>query len=282
MNNRQNRRVAVVTGVAAVATSVGSTMLGFSGPALAAGTAPACDATQSDTAFAATLAASNSATVKAYTKGKAFTSLHANSTKAKAAYGKAKGKAKAAAKKKWQAAVAKENAALAAFKKANAYTSFSGSITPPRIAANQRQGLWDWGTYTTRIIIKGSKLSDVCTFVDQTNDGNDLGTAATAEDKQTSLDLYQGSTKPITLDIPGQLPVMWYAAVAAPAKTVAGIEANVQQCVTQNYTVTTAPCIKGGLTDPVTHATGASYTVGGFTGSLHAALTAAQTAGKLG
>jgi hypothetical protein len=262
-------------------------MLGFAAPALAA-TAPACDATKTDAAVRATLNGTNAAALKGYLKSKPYLSLHANTLKTKTAWTKAKGKAKTAALKKYKAALAKENAAIAAFKKANNYATFSGKATPARIAttvADTHPGLWDWGTYTTRVLVKGGVVVNVCTNVDQTNDGNDGNppVVASAQDKLDSQSLYQGIDKPFaTNDIPGNLPVMWYATLVKPAKTQAAIEANVNKCIHAGYTVLSVACPKGGLNNDVTNLTGATYTVQGYTTTLHAALTAAKAAKTIG
>jgi hypothetical protein len=284
---RRNRSVAVAAGVGAVVSSVGTTMLGFAAPALAV-TAPACDATKTDAAVRASLNTTNAAALKAYLKSKPYLALHTNTLKTKAAWVKAKGKAKVAALKKYKAAQVKEAAAIAAFKKANNYSTFSGTATPARIATtvpDTHPGLWDWGTYTTRVLVKGGVVVNVCTNVDQTNDGNDANppVMATAQDKLDSQNLYQGIDKPFaTNDIPGNLPVMWYATLVKPAKTQAAIEANVNTCIHAGYTVLSAACPKGGLNNDVTNLTGATYTVQGYTTTLHAALTAAKAAKSIG
>jgi hypothetical protein len=284
---RRNRSLAVAAGVGAVVSSVGTTMLGFAAPALAA-TAPACDATKSDAAVRATLNTTNAAALKAYLKSKPYLALHANTLKTKTAWVKAKGKAKTAALKKYKAAQVKEAAAIAAFKKANNYTTYSGTATPPPIATtvpDTHPGLWNWGTYTTRILVKGGAVVNVCTNVDQTADGNDAmpQQVATAQDKLDSQNLYQGINAPFaTSDVPGTLPVMWYATLVKPAKTRAAIEANVNGCIHQDFTVNSTACPKGGLNNNVTNLTGATYTVEGYTTTLHAALTAAKSAKSIG
>jgi hypothetical protein len=283
---RRNRSLAVAAGVGAVVSSVGTTMLGFAAPAIAVA-APACDATKTDAAVRATLNSTNAAALKAYLKSKPYLALHTNTLKTKAAWVKAKGKAKAAALKKYKAAQVKEAAAIAAFKKANNYSTFSATATPARIVTSvpdTHPGLWDWGTYTTRILVKGGAVVNVCTNVDQTNDGNDANppVMATAQDKLDSQNLYQGINSPMTADIPGTLPVMWFATLVKPAKTAAGIEANVNGCVHQNFDVISVACPKGGLNNSMTNLTGATYTVEGYTTTLHASLVAAKAAKVIG
>ena len=63
--------------------------------------------------------------------------------------------------------------------------------------------------------------------------------------------------------------------------TATAVTQNVQTCITHDYNTTTAPCIKGGLADPQTHLTGATYTVETFKLSLADALTKATTANAL-
>lgn len=288
MNIRRNRGVAVASGLGAVVSSAGITVLGFSAPAIAAA-APACDASQTDAAVTATLKSLNGAALKTYMKSKAYVTLHTNTTKAKLAWTKAKGaKAKAAAKKKWTTAAAREAAALAAFKKVNTYAAYSGVNTPNPITTTSADhpGTYDWGTYTTRIITKAGMVQAVCTFVDQTNDGRvdvQPPVPASAADKATSQSTYQGVDKPFaTSDIPGTLPVLWAATLYGVPKTQAGIDANVNTCIHQDFTVTTAPCTKGGLNDPMTGLTGATYTVQGYSASLHSALVAAKAAKSIG
>jgi hypothetical protein len=261
-------------------------MLGFAAPALAA-TAPACDATKTDAAVRASLNTTNAAALKAYLKSKPYLALHTNTLKTKAAWVKAKGKAKAAALKKYKAAQVKEAAAIAAFKKANNYSTFSGTYTPPMIATADQvtyPGNWNWGTYTTRVLIKGGVLQKVCVNVDQTNDGNDGNppVVATAQNKLDSQNLYQGINSPMSADVPGNLPIMMFATTVKPAKTRAAIEANVNSCIHAGYTAISVACPKGGLNNSVTNLTGATYTVQGYTTTLHAALTAAKAAKSIG
>lgn len=286
MTIRRNRSLAVAAGVGAVVSSVGTTMLGFAGPALAT-TAPACDATKTDAAVRATLNTTNAAAYKGYLKSKPYLALHANTLKTKTAWVKAKGKAKAPALKKYKAAQLKEAAAMLAFKKANTYTTYSATATPPPIATtvpDTHPGLWDWGTYTTRLLIKGGVLVNVCTNVDQTNDGNDATPRqmASTQDKLDSQNLYQQINSPMTADPAGNLPIMLYAATVKPAKTQAAIEANVNTCIHAGYTVFSAACPKGGLNNSATNLTGATYTVEGYTTTLHAALMSAKAAKSIG
>ena len=75
MNIRRNRGVAVATGIGAVVSSAGVSMLGFSAPAIAAA-APVCDASLSNATVNATLKATNAASLKAYLKSKPYVTLH--------------------------------------------------------------------------------------------------------------------------------------------------------------------------------------------------------------
>ena len=75
--------------------------------------------------------------------------------------------------------------------------------------------------------------------------------------------------------------MVFHAATYGSPATAAKVTQNVQTCVMQDYNTTTAPCIKGGLADPQTHLTGATYTVETFKLSLADALTKATTAKAL-
>lgn len=275
MKNR--KKITVVTGIATTLTTLSASTAGLMSPANAA-TAPACDATLSDAAVTATLDASNAALLANYKKTPAFKKLVAATAAKSAALKKAKtAKAKTAAKKAVAAAKAKETAGITAFRKASFVYSTSGQNTPAGVAALDRLGVWNWGTYTTRAIFQGGKMINVCTMVDESAAGNDLGTAATEEDIATSASLYQGMAAGMDQDIPGAIPLLQYAALATPAVSQTAIVNNVQQCIVQDYLTTTAPCIKGGLALEVGGLTGATYTVNGFKGSLQAALTSAKT-----
>lgn len=254
-------------------------------PATAAAkpTVPACDATASDAVFATRITTYNNAVLATYTTSPAAVKLTKDvAAKTKLWKAAKNAKAKAAAKKALDASKKKQATALAAFKKTAFYYSYAGSVTPEGIAAPNRDGLWNWGTYTTRIVVNKKALTAVCTLVDESAAGNNLGATATEEDKQTSLDLYQMPTVGMDQEFPGTLPIMWYATLAKPASDAATISGNVDQCIVQLSTVTTAPCIKGGLAfADMGGLTGATYTVGGYSGSLQAALSAAVAAGQL-
>jgi hypothetical protein len=283
MKLSNNRTTAIMTGSGALVSMVGATLVGFAPAASAATLAnPTCNASKSVTAVNAELGAWNAKTLATYKASKPYKALHATTLLKAKAYAKAKGKAKVAAKKAYLAALAKENLAVAAFRKANSYTSYTGTNKPAAVSASARAGLWNWGTYTTRVLVKNGSVLQVCTYVDESAAANDLGTLATAEDKATSADLYQGASKGMDQAIPGQLPTLWYATLVKPAHTQVAIEANVTTCATQSYDVTTTACPKGGLSDPTTHLTGATYTVAGYKGSLHAALVSAKASKTIG
>lgn len=274
---KNKKSLTVVTGVATTLTTLSASAAGFATPANAAVSVPSCDATLSDSAVTASLRTSNAALLASYKKSAPFKKLVAATAAKNVALKKAKtAKAKAAAKKAVAVAKGKETAGINAFMKANFVYSTSGQNTPTAVAATDRAGVWSWGTYTTRAMFKGGVLVNVCTHVDETNAGNDLGTAATEEDIATSASLYQGMTVGMDQDIPGVIPVLQYAALAKPGVSKTAIINNVTQCITQDYLTTTAPCIKGGLAMEVGGLTGASYTVNGFRDSLQAALTSAK------
>ena len=274
---KNKKPLTVVTGVATTLTTLTASTAGLISPAQAAAALPACDATLSDSAVTATLNASNAALLANYKKSVPFKKLVAATAAKAAVLKKAKtAKAKAAAAKAVAAAKAKETAGITAFRKANFVYSTSGSNTPAAIAATDRPGVWSWGTYTTRAVFRGGQLVNVCTSVDESAAGNDLGTAATADDIATSASLYQGMASGMDQDIPGAIPVLQYAALAKPAVSQTAIINNVSQCITQDYMTTSAPCIKGGLALTVGGLTGATYTVSGFKDSLQAALTSAK------
>lgn len=275
MNNR--KKITVVTGLATTLTTLTASTAGLVSPANAA-TLPVCDATLTDAAVTASLNASNASLLANYKKSAPFKKLVAATASKNAALKKAKtAKAKAAAKKALAAAKAKETAGMTAFRKANFVYSTSGQHTPAGVSANERPGVWTWGTYTTRGIFRGGKLVNVCTFVDESAAGNDQGAVVTEEDIATSASLYQGMAAGMDQDIPGAIPLLQYAALAAPAVSQTSILNNVSQCIVQDYMTTTAPCIKGGLALEVGGLTGATYTVNGFKGSLQAALTSAKS-----
>lgn len=280
MSTTTRRAVTVATGLTTLASGVGAGLVGLAVPASAA-TAPTLNQT---TCAVPNVATYNAAVVAAYKKSKGFVKLHAATVAARKKLAAAR---TPAAKALWRKTVAKslakENAALAAFTRLNTYAVFTGSATPAPVAIDtpEHPGSWSWGTYTTRVLTKGGKVVKACSSVDESAAGN--GTvAATEQDKATSRDLYQGIDKPMTLDIPGTLPVLWYAAAAAPSTSAASVMAHVQKCVADEYTVVSAVCPKGGLAQSVGGLTGATYTVNGFEQSLQKALTSAKAAKKLG
>jgi len=274
----KNKKAAiVVTGVATTLTTLTASTAGFATPANAAAAVPACDATLTDAAVTSGLRTSNAALLATYKKSVPFKKLVAATAAKTAVLKKAKtAKAKAAAQKAVALAKGKETAGINAFMKANFVYSTSGNFTPTAVPAQDRAGVWSWGTYTTRAMFQGGKLVAVCTHVDESAAGNDLGTPATEEDIATSASLYQGMAMGMDQDIPGVIPVLQYAALAKPAVSKTAIINNVSQCITQDYLTTTTPCIKGGLALEVGGLTGASYTVSGFRDSLQAALTSAK------
>jgi hypothetical protein len=75
---------------------------------------------------------------------------------------------------------------------------------------------------------------------------------------------------------------MLYATTVKPAKTQAAIEANVNTCIHAGYTTTSVACPKGGLNNPMTNLTGATYTVEGYTTTLHSALMSAKAVKAIG
>ena len=271
--------VTAVTGVGTLATSFATNLLS-GGPALAAST-PACNASATSAQSAAKVASANAGLSAAFlaSSGKA---LHADTVKKQAAYAKAKGAAKVAALKALNAAKAKEATALATYKKLNTYSIFTSSPqVGTRVTSNDTHpGLWQWGTYTTQVVIKGGKLVAVCTSVDETNANNDASPAviATEDDAKTSKDLYQQIGVWDGADIPGYLEVLFHAAVYSPAISAAKISQNVQTCISNDWNTLTAPCIKGGLSDPTSKLTGATYTVETFKKSLANVLSKAKTA----
>lgn len=274
---KNNKPLTVVTGIATTLTTLTASTAGLASPAQGATALPTCDAALSDSAVNATLDASNAALLAGYKKSVPFKKLVAATAAKTAVLKKAKtAKAKSVAAKAVAAAKAKETAGITAFRKANFVYSTSGQNTPAAIAATDREGLWSWGTYTTRAIFKGGALVSVCTHVDESAAGNNLGAVATAEDIATSASLYQGMAAGMDQDIPGAIPVLQYAALAKPAVSQTAIINNVSQCITQDYMTTTSPCIKGGLALTVGGLTGATYTVSGFKDSLQAALTSAK------
>ena len=276
----QNQKVVtMVTGAGTLATSFATNLL-VGGSAIAA-TTPSCDATATSAQSNAKVANANAGLSAAFlaSSGKA---LHADTVKKQAAYAKAKGAAKVAALKALNAAKAKEATALATYKKLNTYSIFTSSPqVGTRVTSNDTHpGLWQWGTYTTQVVIKGGKLVAVCTSVDETNANNDASPAviATEDDAKTSKDLYQQIGVWDGADIPGYLEVLFHAAIYSPATSSAMILHNVRTCITNNYSTMTAPCIKGGLADPTSKLTGATYTVETFIKSLHDVLLKARIA----
>ena len=282
--------VTIVTGAGTLATGLASNL--FTVPASAA-TAPSCDASASPSSVASKVASANAGLTAKYNATAAAKALKAATAQKQTAYGKAKGAAKTAALKALNAAKAKEAAALAAYKKLNTYSIFTSSPTQGTAIADTSMtptthtGLWQWGLYTTQVVIKGGALVDVCTSIDESNAGNDTGTKATEDDRRSSAN-FQGIAQTWDSPIPGYLPVVWHAAMYAPAKSATKISDNVQKCVKMDYNTMTAPCLKGGLADPTkidpsdpsgkSLLTGATYTVETFKLSLANALNKAVTA----
>lgn len=271
-------------GIGAVSSGLTLSLLGGTAALGAAATPPACDATKSDSAMNSSLATYNGAKLAAYLKSPAAVKLAKDVAAKNKAYKAAKAKnAKAKAKKALDDAKRKQAAAIEAFKKSNFFYSFSASATPAPVSRLNSDGLWSWGVYTTRVMVNKRALTAVCTSVDESEAGNNLGQSATEEDKGVSPDSYQGPDKGMSETIPGQLPVLWYATLAKPARDASAVLANVTQCITQDWGVTTAPCIKGGLADLslLGGLTGATYTVNGYKSSLQGALDLAVAAEQL-
>lgn len=283
---QKNRKqfVGSLLGVGAATSGLAMSLVSGTAAIAAAPSVPACDATVADTAFDASLKVYNDSKLAAYLKSPAAVKLAKDVAAKTKAYKAAKSKtAKAKAKKALDASKKKQATAIAAFKKTNFYYSYSGSATPNAVARDGMEGMWSWGVYTTRVVVNKQSLTAVCTYVDETNAGNDLGTAATEEDKATSHKTFQGPDAGMDQAIPGQLPVLWYATLAKPAKDASAIIGNVSQCIAQDWGVTTEPCIKGGLADNAILGgmTGATYTVNGYRSSLQAALDKAVAAAQI-
>lgn len=264
------RAATVATGATAVVASLGGSLV-LAGPAEAVAApdlVPATCAPVSVTGWNAALPA-------AALKSKAYLKQHAKTVALKKAWGKAKGKQKAIAKKKYLASLAAEKKIKAAFVAAGTFRAYtSAPFTGPAVHDNGRGTDSTWGAYTTRILTKGSTLVDICTSV--------VETGLTPEDEATSKDI-QGIAKGLDPVLPGTLPVLWRAALAAPARTKAAIEANVTTCATTDYTlINAAVCPVGGLVVAPGGYTGATYTVASFKGSLQDALTQAKAAHVLG
>lgn len=282
MNNRKSKSAALA-GIGMVTSSVALGLL--TTPAMAAApVVPTCNATDTDSVFAAKVNAYNAAALANYLKSPAVVAMNNAITKNDKLFKAAKTKAKkAAAKKLLDAAKNKKNAAIAAFKKNSYYYAFSGDATPSPIAVASREGLWNWGTYTTRILVNKKTVKKVCTYVDESAAGNNLGTAATSEDLNTSIVQYQMPDSGLDAEIPGTLPVLWAATLVAPATKATTIAANVTTCISQSWEEKSGPCVAGGLAiAEFGGLTGATYTVNGYKDSLQAALTKAVTGTQLG
>lgn len=270
--------------VGAATSSLALSLVSGGAAVAAAPAVPGCDATVDDIAFDSSLKVYNDAKLAGYLKSPAAVKLAKDVAAKTKAYKAAKTKsAKAKAKQALDLAKKKQATAIAAFKKSNFYYSYSGSATPAPVTRSNADGLWSWGVYTTRVMVNKRSLTAVCTYVDETDAGSDLGVAATEQDKLDSHHLYQGPDAGMDQQIPGQLPVLWYATLAQPAKDASAIIGNVDQCIAQDWGVTTAPCIKGGLADLeiLGGMTGATYTVTGYRGSLQAALDRAVAAAQI-
>ena len=274
-NMRKQKVVTVVTGAGTLATSLATNLL-VGGSAVAAAT-PSCDASATTAQSNAKVTTANAGLSSAFlaTSGKA---LHADTVKKEATYKKAKGAAKSTALKAWNAAKAKEAAALAAYKKLNTFSIFTSAATAgDPVTRAGRDGVWTWGDYKTQLVIKGGKLVGICANVDESNAGNNLGDKATTEDAETSKNTYQGIGI-WDAPIPGYLEVLFRAAKFSPATSAAKISQNVQTCITNDYETITSLCPKGGLAFPGSPLTGATYTVETFKKSLADVLGKAKTA----
>jgi hypothetical protein len=286
------RAVTVATGITAVTASLGGTLVALAGPADAAVLrAPALNQQDCQGISKKTLATYTAVQVAGYKKSKSYLKLAAKTAATYKVYKKNKKNVKA--KRAYAAATAAQAAALKANTRLATYLLVSGGpVQPTAVTASLRTGNWTWGTYTTRLLFKGTvskkgtlgyKVAGVCSYVDETNAGNDETprVVATDEDKVTSRDTYQGLNKPMSLDVPGTLPILYYATTAA-VPTTAAITAAVTKCSTDSYTVVSVACPKGGLVVDMSGATGSSYTVQGYQQSLQLALTAAKSAKIIG
>ena len=124
--------------------------------------------------------------------------------------------------------------------------------------------MWHWGTYTTRIQVRNKKVIDLCYLVDESAAANNAtpSVAATPEDLATSLNTYQDSSESHLL------PTLRTESLKSPAKTAAGILANVDAFTATWFGSTAALDYGAG--------SGATYSLAGFKGSLQAALIAAN------
>lgn len=263
--------VTAVTGVSTLATGIASNV--FAGGLANAASVPTCDASATSSQVSTKVSSANSGITSAFlaSTGKA---LHADTVKKDTAYKKAKGAAKASALKALNVAKAKEAAALSAYKKLNSYSIFTSSPTAgTALPRSGKDGNWTWGDYTTQVVIKGGKLLKVCTSVDETNAGNNLGEKATEADADISKNSYQGIGA-WNADAPGNLEILFHAAVYSPATSASKIAQNVQTCALQAWDNTSAPCVYGGIS-------GATYSADAFKKSLTSALAKAKTAGAI-
>jgi len=280
MKSTTKKSVSVAAGVAAVATSVTGSVVGLAGAA-EAGTI-AAPVLNPATCAVPSVVAKNAQLIAGYKAGKTYKALAAATAAAKTAWTKKKG-----TKAAYTKALGKQNAALAAFTRLNTYAVFSGVADQSTIASvtrnvNSVDEPWKFGTYTTRVLVKGIKVAGVCTAVNETVAGKVgvFGGLSTA-DATTSEELYQGRTKPMTEAVPGQLPTLWCAAAYGSPGSKAVAYAHVVKCVTEDFNTISAICPKGGLAMAPGGLTGATYTVNGFEQSLQKALTAAKTATRL-
>ncbi len=286
MSTNRQRAVTVATGVTTIAATVGGSVVGLATPAQAL-TAPVLN---TKTCAAPNVATYNAAALAAYKKSPAWVKMNKATALALKKYKAAKtAAAKKVTKAAWLKAKAKQATALAAWTKLNTYSTFAGVATPaavgiPVSSQPTHPGNWQWGTYTTRVLIKGGALRAVCTSVNEANAGNDQvpRQLASAQDKLDSASLYQGADKPMSTPVPGTLPVLWFAATVGAPKTAAASAAHVTKCATDNWNTVSAICPKAGLSDPVSGLTGATYTVNGFKQSLQKALTTAKANKKIG
>jgi len=278
MKSTTKKSVSVASGVAAVATSVTGSVVGLAGAAEAV-PAPVLSPT---TCTLPSVAAKNAQLVAAYKAGKTYKALVTATGKAKTAWTTHKG-----TKAAYTKALGKQNAALAAFTRLNTYAVYTGVADQGTIASvtrnvNSVDEQWKFGSYTTRVLVQGIKVSAVCTSVNEAGAGK-VGVfgGLSVGDATTSRDLYQGIDKPMSEAVPGQLPTLWFAAAFGHSGSKAGVTAHVVKCVTDDYNTISTVCPKGGLAIAPGGLTGATYTVNGFEQSLQKALTAAKTATRL-
>jgi hypothetical protein len=263
-------------------TALSATIVGSLSPAQAVTpTLPTCDAmkTMTNTQIDAALKVYNDSKTGVYHSSAAYKAAKKKVTDATAAVAKAKkiknAKSRAAAVKTANAKLTSAKTALAsAESKALAVVHvkrFSATVTPNMVDATAGDptysGKWNWGTYTSHVLVKNKVVQNICLVVDETGAKSETDVVPTSgdatKDLEVSVATYQEPVIPVlrTEALNGDLNDQSVILARVSAKVVSELFGD----------GATASTTRTGYTN-IGSMSGATYTVEGFYNSLQQAL----------